>query len=225
MKIGLIADVHADLEGLELALMLMEQHGVQQILCAGDLVDKGKQGNAVVQRVRDLKIPCVMGNHDGLARATQDWYRRSDPTFVSSHLLLQPEHIAFLESLPHALLIETPDCNILLTHATPWRNDIYLRPSASRSLFERVAEAAHAQNAQVVVLGHTHIPMQVCINDVLILNPGSVCGAQAQGSRTCGILYLPERRFQVFDLDLGMPVRKAQLVDDHMDDVHLTGRA
>jgi predicted phosphodiesterase len=67
--------------------------------------------------------------------------------------------------------------------------------------------------------------MQVCVNAVLILNPGSVCGAQAQGSRTCGILYLPERRFQVFDLDLGMPVHKARLVDDHADDVHLNGRA
>jgi predicted phosphodiesterase len=84
MKIGLIADIHADLEALELALMLMEQHGVQQILCAGDLVDKGKHGDAVVQRIRDLRIPCVLGNHDGLARVTQEWYRRSDPTFVPS---------------------------------------------------------------------------------------------------------------------------------------------
>ncbi|MFQ3535337.1 MAG: metallophosphoesterase family protein [Aggregatilineales bacterium] len=221
MKIGLIADIHADLEALELALMLMKQHNVQQILCAGDLVDKGKHGDAVIQRIRDLKIPCVAGNHDSLAKATQEWYRRSDPQFVPSHLLLRPESIAFLESLPHALLIETPGCNILLTHATPWRNDIYLRPNTSRMLFARVAEAAHLQNAQVVVLGHTHIPMQVHIHNVLIVNPGSVCGAQVQGSRTCGILYLPERRFQVFDLDLGLPVHKARLVDEHMDERHL----
>ncbi len=220
MKIGLIADIHADLAALELALALMEQHKVQKILCAGDLVDKGKDGNAVVQRIRDLKLPCVSGNHDSLAQATQEWYRRSDPQFVPSHLILRPENVAFLEALPHTLLIETPSCNILLMHATPWRNDIYLRPSTPRSVFERVAEAAHAQSAQVVVLGHTHIPMQVYVNGVLILNPGSVCGAYAQGSRTCGVLHLPERHFQVFDLDSGKPVHKAQLVDDYMHEKH-----
>lgn len=216
MKIGLIADIHADLEALDLALMLLEQHGVQQILCAGDLIDKGQQGDAVVQRIRDLRLPCVAGNHDSLAKATQDWYHRNDPAFVPKYLVLQPESVAFLESLPHMLLIQTPTHNILLTHATPWRNDIYLRPNTARILFEHVAQAAHDHNAQIVVLGHTHIPMQVCINGILIVNPGSVCGAHAQGSRTCGILTLPEKRFQVFDLDLGMPVRAARLVDEHL---------
>lgn len=216
MKIGLIADIHADLEALNLALMLLEQHSVQQILCAGDLVDKGQQGDAVVQRIRHLRLPCVAGNHDSLARATQDWYRRNDSAFVPNHLVLQPESVAFFESLPHALLVQASSHNILLTHATPWRNDIYLRPNAPRILFEQVAQAARDQNAQIVVFGHTHIPMQVCVDGVLIVNPGSVCGAQAQGSRTCGILTLPEKRFRVFDLDLGMPVRAARLVDEHL---------
>ncbi|PJF36326.1 MAG: hypothetical protein CUN49_05995 [Candidatus Thermofonsia Clade 1 bacterium] len=217
MKIGLIADIHADLEALDLALMLIEQHGAQQILCAGDLIDKGKHGDAVVQRIRALQIPCVAGNHDSIARATQEWYQRADPLFVPNHLLLQPESIAFLETLPHSLVIEISGLNILLTHATPWRNDIYLRPSAPRTLFEQVAEAAKAQQAQVVVLGHTHIPMQAYVGDVLIVNPGSVCGMHAQGSRTCGILYLPERRFQVFDLDFGMPVRKTRPVHNYLE--------
>ncbi|MCE7948131.1 MAG: metallophosphoesterase [Chloroflexi bacterium CFX4] len=223
MKIGLLADIHADLEALELALMFFEQHQVDHILCAGDLVDKGRDGDAVVARIQQMNIPCVAGNHDAIAASTQAWYQTSDPELVPQHLLLNPESVAFLQGLPPSLLLETPDCNILLTHATPWRNDIYLRPNAPRSLFERVAAAAAAQSAQVVIYGHTHIPMKARIGNVLIVNPGSVCGTYAQGSRTCGILYLPEQRFQVFDLDLGLPVRTARPVDEHLEEARLNG--
>ncbi len=48
MKLGLIADVHADLDALQMALSRLKQAGVDSTICAGDLVEKGMDGDAVI---------------------------------------------------------------------------------------------------------------------------------------------------------------------------------
>src|SRR3954467_7076986 len=64
MRLGLIADVHADPRALEGAPRGLDRYGVDQILCAGDLVGYGGQPDAVVAMLRDRAIPCIRGNHD-----------------------------------------------------------------------------------------------------------------------------------------------------------------
>src|SRR5215207_3472958 len=64
MRIGLIADIHADRRALEGALRRLEALGVDQIFCAGDLVGYGNQPDAAVALIRDQSIPCIRGNHD-----------------------------------------------------------------------------------------------------------------------------------------------------------------
>lgn len=44
VRIGLISDIHADYEGLQNALALLDRLGVDRILCAGDLVERGMGG-------------------------------------------------------------------------------------------------------------------------------------------------------------------------------------
>src|SRR5262245_63927968 len=64
MRLGLIADIHADPRALEGALRGLDALGVDQVLCAGDLVGYGDQPDAAVALIRDRAIPCVRGNHD-----------------------------------------------------------------------------------------------------------------------------------------------------------------
>lgn len=40
MKIGLLSDIHGDLDGLRKALKLPDSFGVEQLVCAGDMVEK-----------------------------------------------------------------------------------------------------------------------------------------------------------------------------------------
>src|SRR5262249_32565782 len=63
MRLGLIADVHADPRALEDALRGLDSHGVDLTLCAGDLVGYGNEPDAAVALIRDRAIPCVRGNH------------------------------------------------------------------------------------------------------------------------------------------------------------------
>jgi len=64
MKIGLIADIHGDLEGFQAALTLLNAHEVTCILCAGDIVDRGPEADAIVRLIKDHNIACIKGNHD-----------------------------------------------------------------------------------------------------------------------------------------------------------------
>src|SRR3954470_17828493 len=90
MKLGLISDIHADLDHLRRALILLRERGAETILCAGDLVDGESEGNAVVEFVRQQNIPCVQGNHDhALSGATAahyaEWRKEWDEAELGFH--------------------------------------------------------------------------------------------------------------------------------------------
>ena len=52
MRIGLISDIHGDIDALNTALTLLKAQGAEKILCAGDLVEKGTEGDAVVRVIK-----------------------------------------------------------------------------------------------------------------------------------------------------------------------------
>src|SRR4051795_1126429 len=103
MRIGLIADVHANLPALETALAALERERVDAYVCAGDLVGYGPHPNETVARVRELDPVCVAGNHDlmALGRLSED---RADSlarqALAWTRKQLDDETRAYLEALP-----------------------------------------------------------------------------------------------------------------------------
>lgn len=204
MKIGLISDIHADARALRLALDILQGQGVDRILCAGDLVDKGVEGDAVVALIRARQIPSVLGNHDYIAERNQHYLLRN---YGENHpMLLTEETLAYLDTLPDRLTYTLEDRRILVAHANPWSRDEYVFPYSKPALFKQVAQYAEAD---VVILGHTHEPMIALVDEVSIFNPGSVCGLNEHGSATCATLTLPDLIFRVFDLRTGNRVQPA----------------
>lgn len=202
MNIGLISDIHADLPALKLALDLLQGQGVDHILCAGDLVDKGLDGDAVVSLLRERQIPCVLGNHDEKAENTVYWIKQQ---YGSSHArILTDDTLAFLSKLPLTQRFEWAEKSLLLAHGRPWSNDEYLYAFSDKDTLRAVVRYA---KTEIVILGHTHEPMQVKVGSAWILNPGSVCSYDAGGSHTCAMLSLPDCTFRVFDLKTGNRVQ------------------
>ncbi|MBU1092505.1 metallophosphoesterase [Patescibacteria group bacterium] len=62
MKIAIISDIHENFHNLGLALKDIEDRGMEQILCLGDLINPG-----IAQMLVDFSIPTYMvwGNNDG----------------------------------------------------------------------------------------------------------------------------------------------------------------
>ncbi|MEO1442717.1 MAG: YfcE family phosphodiesterase, partial [Chloroflexota bacterium] len=197
MKIGIISDVHANLPALKQALALLAIHHPDSIICAGDLVDRGDDNDAVVMHMRQAGIPTVRGNHD-FSGARNSFF--------------QPETRKFLHELPPELRFEWEGRSVYVTHASPWSHMHYIFPYVYDSQFRRVIREAQAD---IVILGHTHTPMQATLPDgSVILNPGTTNPAANYNGNfgTCAVLTLgDEIDFAVYNTQSGQPVHPQQV--------------
>src|SRR6187431_2926013 len=64
MRIAIISDMHGNDFAFEIVEADIKKQAVDQIVCLGDAIQGGPQPAAVVQRLRALNCPVVMGNAD-----------------------------------------------------------------------------------------------------------------------------------------------------------------
>ena len=64
MRIAVISDIHGNMEAFRQVLDDIGRSNVDGIFCLGDMVGYGPEPEAVVQQIRTLEIPAVMGNHE-----------------------------------------------------------------------------------------------------------------------------------------------------------------
>ncbi|MAE46543.1 MAG: phosphoesterase [Planctomycetes bacterium] len=87
MRLALISDLHSNLEALTAVLTHIEDLGISDIGCLGDVVGYGPDPVACVDLVRQEARFCLLGNHDEAlvmgaqdfnphAREAVDWTRR-----------------------------------------------------------------------------------------------------------------------------------------------------
>jgi len=193
MKLGIISDIHGDDSALETVLNRLETiHAVDHILCAGDLVGRGPSPNRVVDLIRERDIPTVLGNHD-------QW--SSD---------LSVENIAFLKALPVDWEGTIGGCRIFMCHGKPGNNiwGLY-RDHISDTLITMMLSSLEAD---VLITGHTHIPMYLRVEQGCVLNPGSIYTFKSvrPTSHSYGILHLPDLTFEVYDV-MAAPVEPIPL--------------
>lgn len=209
MRYGLVSDVHANLPALEAVLAALCAEGVEELLCAGDLVGYGPHPDECVARLADAGARCVAGNHDlialgrlslqrtdALARRTLEWTRDT----------ISPATREALERLP-ALFAED---GVVMAHGSLDDPQCYVRTGdQAREQLDRLAREHPGK--RVLVLGHTHRAraygarrgvirlrprgqVRLAEGETLLLNPGSV--GQARERR-------PLARAAVLDLDRG----------------------
>ena len=193
MKLGIISDIHGDYQALTTVLdRLDNHHEVDDILCAGDLVGRGPQQEEVVKLIRKRGILTVRGNHD-------DWaYHVSEGT------------ANYLKNLPVDWRGKFGDTRIYMCHGKPGNNmwGLY-RDHVSETLLSMMLASL---KADVLIAGHTHVPMYMRVEQGCVINPGSIFTFKntRATSRTYGVLHIPEMRFDLFDV-VAEPVKKVQI--------------
>lgn len=183
MKIGVIADVHADYAALTTSLdRLDHQHHVDHIVCAGDLVGRGPRPEEVVQLMRKRGIPCVKGNHDEWASG------------------VSAESARFLASLPMDWQQTYGSTRLYMCHGKPGSNiwGLY-RDHVSDTLLNMMLGSL---KADVLIVGHTHVPMCIRVANGVVINPGSLYTVDSvrSTSHTYGVLNLPDLTFDLYDV-------------------------
>lgn len=135
---------------------------------AGDLVGKGPTPRAVVERLAGLDAPTVRGNVDRRISQVDADEGGGMPAWTAAQLT-SPQR-ASLEALPEQLELEIAGWDILLVHGSPLSDTDFVFPSITeRALDGKLKGRAPA----VLVCGHSHLPFQRQIGDVLVVNCGS----------------------------------------------------
>lgn len=206
MRLGLISDVHADHGALVRALDLLEERGAEKVVCLGDLVEKGPQGDQVIEALCEHRVVCVRGNHDDNAvrRFHEGDADDGDP-------LLSADSVAFLESLPVERAYRWDGLRVLLAHTAPGSPGEHVLPG---EIPRKVKRALRTLETDVLLLGHTHRPMKIRHGSVWLLNPGSVARTRPRDSATCAVVDLPSLAMEVLSLRSGAPVSFACASDD-----------
>jgi putative phosphoesterase len=173
--IAVIADVHSNLEALKKVLSKISNlRGCEFILDAGDIVGYNTRPNECVELVRKHSVRSVMGNHDR-AGAIGDYSGMNPLAIVAARWNFDKLEMAnrnYLYKLPERLEIEQEGKRIVVMHGSP-RQPLhdYVFPWVPDEVF---AKHLHDAKADILILGHTHIPFVKKLESGLVLNPGSV---------------------------------------------------
>ena len=188
-RLGIISDVHGDHAALQDALAQLARLDVSEIVCAGDLLDWGPSPGRCLELLQERAIPCVRGNHD---------FIDSGGGIFDPLVFLSGKALTFLKAMPTSWERTIAGVRVAVWHASPGDVMRGILPDRGADVGAILATAS----ADVLVVGHTHVPMQLAAPRGTIVNPGSILRQPPRtesipASGTFGILELPSRRFTV----------------------------
>jgi len=177
VRIALISDLHANELALRAVLDDIARVGVDRIVCLGDVATLGPRPNAILEILRTLDCPCIMGNHDAFLIDPElihsytelpiivdavDWCRRQ----------LSTEELDFVRTFrPHLEIALDAQSTLLLFHGSPRSHMEDLLATTPADALDR---ALDGRRATVMAGGHTHVQMLRQHRGLLLVNPGSV---------------------------------------------------
>jgi protein phosphatase len=174
MKLLLISDLHGNKEALD-AILNEVKHDL--IVCMGDLVDYGPDPLAVIDWVRDNKIPVVRGNHDNAVALHVDcgcsykYKHLSEATREYTWGQISENEEEFLMSLPTNLDFTFDHLKVRAIHGSPESFFDYIYPDTPS---EKVEQWLEKVSCDFLLAGHTHVPMVRELSKLTLLNPGSI---------------------------------------------------
>lgn len=162
MKLAIISDLHADVHALRGALAQIERLGCDEIVCAGDVLDYGRFPERTIALLQERRIPTIRGNHERWALSEGH---------DSGGWRLTTRAIEFLESLPASWTRRVDDVRVAVWHARPRSDMKGSYPDASAA---ELASQLDRAEADVLVVGHTHVPFARFVGRRLVCNPGAL---------------------------------------------------
>jgi len=172
VRILVVSDIHGNWPALEAVAAVPHD----AVVCLGDVVGYGPQPAACLRWLRDNGAHIVQGNHDrALAddvapRCRPDFEWLAAATAGIARSQLGEEERAFLRALPRTRELTLDGKRLLLLHATPAEPLYsYLGPDP-----EKWRAAVVGIAADLLLVGHTHLPFHFDFGGLQVVNPGSL---------------------------------------------------
>jgi diadenosine tetraphosphatase ApaH/serine/threonine PP2A family protein phosphatase len=154
MKYAIIADIHANLEALEVVLNDAKEQKCTHYSCLGDVVGYNANPKECLDIIRDMGMPTVKGNHDeycSIETNLEGFNPHAAEAIQWTREQLTEEDRDWLRNLKYIRLV----ASFSIVHAT------LDGPQRWGYVFDRLAAAASFtyQNTSVCFFGHTHVPI------------------------------------------------------------------
>lgn len=199
--VAIISDIHGNLQALQAVIADIEQQGIRERVCLGDIVGYGAQPAECLEllRAKDFRF-ILQGNHDAYVAADVDPSNVSDETLQViqwTRQVLRAEQRAWLGTLP--LTWQAEDYEVVhasLHHPAEW--GYVLEPGAAAVHFSH-------QQKEVCFIGHSHQPKMFVEGDdralditslesvrkgrKQVVNVGSVGQPRDKDEHACYVVY------------------------------------
>lgn len=182
MKIGIISDIHNNLEALKKVIERFDKENVDKILCAGDLIGLGPNPNEVIEYLMKLSnFESVLGNHDrylleGLPSVFPNEERMEEEEYkhhLWEHRLLSEKSKEYLKSLPLLKTLIVGDYKVKLLHYCMDENNKYVNYTRSPSL-QDLKKMYKKYLCDIIIFGHDHNRIIIKDKETIFINPGSL---------------------------------------------------
>lgn len=179
MRLLIVSDLHGNLEAVR---SLAE--GYDELWVLGDLVNYGPNPCEVIEFVRANASLVVRGNHDHAAGYDEDpkcsprFRRMAEETGRFTKSVINASQREFLRSLPLTAERQVAGVRFLACHAAP-ENPLYEYRAPDSPLWDSELSSGRAD---VLLVGHTHLPFCRRAGNCIVVNPGSV-GQPKHGTR------------------------------------------
>ncbi len=164
-RFALFSDIHGNLAALDAVLADMDASVITERYCLGDLVGYGPEPAAVIERMRSSGVPTILGNYDdgignrrgecGCYYATDQARSEGAASYRFTESAVSDADAAWLAALPAELRFHVNGLRVLIAHGSPRRVNEYLLLDRTDRQLARLADEA---NADLVCVGHVHIP-------------------------------------------------------------------
>jgi predicted phosphodiesterase len=197
MRIAVVSDIHGNLTAFEAVLEDLRQTAPDLVFHGGDLADAGSSPVEIVDRIRELGWPGVIGNTDEMLakpeslKAFAEQSRAIQPLLpvireMAAHTrdALGEERLAWLRSLP----LSQVDSSMALVHASPespWRAPMLEASDAE------LAAVYGPLSRPVAIYAHLHRSFVRKLPGLIVANTGSV-SLSYDGDRRAAYLLLDE---------------------------------
>jgi len=218
MKLLVVSDIHGNWPALQAI-----RDEADTVVCLGDIVSYGPFPRECVAWVRERAGYVVRGNHDsalavgGDPRAAGFKQKLAHATLAHHRKILARADLTWLKNLPSEARFRFDDYSFYAVHASP-RDHLFsyrLTPDLDEGAFKKEVEGVRAD---IMLLGHTHLPMIRGAWTKVVLNPGSV-GQPLDGDPRASYAVIQDgvaeiRRVE-YDIEAAVTgIRKMGLADD-----------
>ena len=230
MRFGIIGDVHANLAALTVALKVLEEQSVDQIISLGDVVGYNADPVECLKIIREREIPSVKGNHERYVLGEKEQVLKEDTQKVinwTQKQLSKDELLFIADKMPNKMLHES---GFLITHGSPRNKDEYLLRLHSFVSNLKLMEEKYPE-VKICFHGHTHLPsiiarghiVQKIHEDTIIelqegkqylINPGSVGQPRDKCEKTSFGIYDDEKfTFEFYRRDYDIESTQQKVLD------------